>query len=49
MPQLEGPTTKNIQLRTGGIWREKAEQKKKREDWQQLLAQVGILKKNFFL
>ena len=23
MPQLEGPTTKNIQLCTGGLWREK--------------------------
>ena len=23
MPQLEGPTTKNIQLCTGGIWGEK--------------------------
>ena len=23
MPQLEGPTTKNIQLRTGGPWGEK--------------------------
>ena len=23
MPQLEGPTTKNTQLRTGGLWGEK--------------------------
>ena len=23
MPQLEGPTTKNIQLCTGGLWGEK--------------------------
>ena len=30
MPQLEGPTTKNIQLRTAGIWGEKAIGKKKR-------------------
>ena len=28
MPQLEGPTTKNIQLSTGGIWGEKAKRKK---------------------
>ena len=32
-----------MQLRTRGIWGEKAEEKK---DWQQLLAQVPILKKN---
>ena len=25
MPQLEGPTTKNIQLCTGGLWGEKGE------------------------
>ena len=30
MPQLEGSTTKNIQLCTGGIWGEKAEKKKRR-------------------
>ena len=24
MPQLEGPTTKNTQLCTGGLWGEKA-------------------------
>ena len=29
MPQLEGPTTKNMQLCTGGIWGEKAEKKKR--------------------
>ena len=44
MPQLEGPTTKNVQLYAGGIWEEKAGEKKK-EDWQQLLAQVPILEK----
>ena len=33
MPQLEGPTAKNIQLCTGGIWGEKAGGKKK-EDWE---------------
>ncbi|GAA9202137.1 hypothetical protein BTM366_14960 [Helicobacter pylori] len=42
MPQLEGPTTKNIQLCTVGIWGEKAGKKK---DWQELLAQVPIFKK----
>ena len=39
-PRLEGPTTKNIQLCTRGIWGGKAEERKK--DWQQLLAQVLI-------
>ena len=34
MPQLEGLTTKNMQLCTGGIWGEKAERKRK-EVWQQ--------------
>ena len=33
-----------MQLCTGGIWGEKAEKEKK--DWQQLLAQVPIFKKN---
>ena len=28
MPQLEGPTTKNIQLCTGGLWGEKGKKKK---------------------
>ena len=28
MPQLEGPTTKNIQLCTGGLWGEKKEKNK---------------------
>ena len=27
MPQLEGPTTKNIQLCTGGLWGEKGKNK----------------------
>ena len=27
MPQLEGPTTKNIQLCTGGLWEEKGKNK----------------------
>ena len=27
MPQLEGPTTKNVQLCTGGLWREKGKNK----------------------
>ena len=33
MPQLEGPTSKNIQLCTGGLWGEKGKNKilKKRE------------------
>ena len=35
MPQLEGPTTKNIQLCTGGLWGEKGKneilKKKKKE------------------
>ena len=44
MPQLEGATTKNIQLRTGWTGGEKVGEKKK-EDWQQLLVQVPIFKK----
>ena len=44
MPQLEGPTTKNTQLCAGGIWGEE-EKRKRKEDWQQLLAQVPILEK----
>src|SRR3712207_3614442 len=28
MPQLEGPTTKNIQLCTGGLWGEKGKKNK---------------------
>ena len=28
MPQLEGPTAKNIQLCTGGLWGEKGKNKK---------------------
>ena len=28
MPQLEGPSTKNIQLCTGGLWGEKGKKKK---------------------
>ena len=28
MPQLEGPTTKNIQLCTGGLWGEKEKENK---------------------
>ena len=42
--QLGGATTKNIQLCTGGLAGEKAGGEKK-EDWQQLLAQVPIFKK----
>ena len=41
MPQLEGPTTKSIQLSTWGIWGEKAKKKIGK-----LLAQVPILKQN---
>ena len=42
MPQLEGPTTKRIyNYILGGFGEEKAGEKK---DWQQLLAQMPILK-----
>ena len=44
MPQLEGSATKIYNYAPGGIWGDKAE-KKKREDWQQLLAQVPIFEK----
>ena len=48
MPQLEGPTTNNIQLCTGGLWGEGGGEE---EDWQQMLAQVPIFKKkiNIFM
>ena len=41
MPQLEGPTTKNIQLCTGGLWGEEEEEEEE-DDWQQMLAQMPI-------
>ena len=34
---------RNTQLRTGGLWGQEEEEKK--EDWQQMLAQVPILKR----
>ena len=43
MPQLEGPATKIYNCVLGGYGEVK--QKKKKKDWQQLLAQVPILKK----
>ena len=43
MPQLEGFTTKIYNYVLGGFGEKKAE--KKKEDWQQLLAQVPIFKK----
>ena len=42
MPQIEGPTTKIYNV-LGGFGEKK--QRKKKEDWQQLLAQVPIFKK----
>ena len=45
MPQLEGPATKIYNYVPGGIWGGKAEKKKKRKDWPQLLAQAPIFKK----
>ena len=43
MPQLEGPAAKIYNYAPGWIWGDKAVKQKK--DWQQLLAQVPILKK----
>ena len=43
MPQLEGPTTRIYNCVLGGSGEKK--QKKKKEDWQHLLAQVPIFKK----
>ena len=40
MPQLEGPTTKIYNRIPGGFG-----EKKKKKDWQQMLAQVPIFKK----
>ena len=50
MPQLEGPTTKIYNYVLEGLGQKKAGGKKreKKKDWQQLLAQVPIFKKNFF-
>ena len=42
VPQLEGPTTKMCNYVLGGFGEKK---QKKKEDWQQLLAQVPIFKK----
>ena len=44
MPQLEGPTTKICNYLLGGLGEEK-KQGGKKEDWQRLLAQVPIFKK----
>ncbi|GAA9114212.1 hypothetical protein BTM330_15590 [Helicobacter pylori] len=41
MPHLEGPTTK-IYNYVLGEFGDKKQEKKKEEDWQQLLAQVPI-------
>ena len=41
MPQLEGPTTRIYNYVLGGF----GEKKKKKEGWQQMLAQVPIFKK----
>ena len=40
MPQLEGPTTKIYNYVLGGFGEKK---QKKKDDWQQLLAQVALL------
>ena len=45
MPQLEGPTTKNIYNYILLGFGEKMQKRKKKEDWQQLLAQVLIFRK----
>ena len=43
-PEPEGPTTRICNYVLGGF-REKEKKRKKKEDWQQMLAQVPILKK----
>ena len=45
MPQLEGPATKIHNYVLGGLG-EKKQRGKRKEDWQQLLAQVPIFKKS---
>ena len=47
MPQLEGPTTKIIYIYNYILGAFGEEKQKKKEDWQQLLAQGPIFKKNF--
>ena len=47
VPQLEGPTTKIYNYVLGGFGEKKQKEKKnekKKEDWQQLSAQVPIFK-----
>ena len=47
MPQLEGPTTKIYNYVLGGFGekvKNKKEEEDKKEDWQQMLAQVPIFK-----
>ena len=46
MLQLEGPTNKIYNYVLGAFGEIKQKKKKKEEDWQQLLAQVAIFKKN---
>ena len=57
MPQLEGPTTENIQLCTGGLWGEKGKRikslkKKWRQDCTYLIGLLGglseLLHKKYF-
>ena len=42
-----GTHNRNVQLCTGGLWEEEEEEGEKK-DWQQMLAQVPILKKKKF-
>ena len=41
MPQLEGPTTKNIQLCTGGLWGEKGKNKIFKKKKKRILCKYG--------
>ena len=45
--QPGGPTARIHNCVLGGLWEKK--EKKKKKDWQQMLAQVPIFRKDFFL
>ena len=48
VPQIEGPTSEIYNYVLGGFGEKKQKEKNKKEDWQQLLGQVPILKKRMW-
>ena len=51
MPQLEGPTTKNIQLCTGGLWGEKRKKIKslKKKKKERMIKERNMININTYL